>query len=127
VSPALGWAGQGRLFCRPLSKNFLAKPSESAAEGRGLGEEFCHAQAEFYLKAGIRILPKIGSDFGQDKQPINKVFVSRIARGFASCFGKCIFQQFPKVFIFYTNCSLPQERIRANLFQEIFLFEKISS
>jgi len=39
VSPALGWAGQGRLFRSPLAKNFLAKPSEGGAgRKRGLGK-----------------------------------------------------------------------------------------
>jgi len=37
VSPALGWAGQGRLFRSPLAKNFLAKPSEGGAGRKGVG------------------------------------------------------------------------------------------
>src|SRR3989344_4095905 len=59
-------------------------------------------------------------------QPISKVLVSRLARGFAPRFGKRIFKQFPRVFVFYKNQPLPQERVRANPFQEIFLFGKIS-
>jgi len=37
VSPASGWAGQGRLFRRPLAKNFLAKPKRAPGrEGKGV-------------------------------------------------------------------------------------------
>ena len=48
-----------------------------------------------------------GRDFVQDRQPICKVSVSRLARGFAPRFrqfggqvGKRIFKQFPRVFVF---------------------------
>jgi len=36
VSPALGWARQGRLFRSPFAKNFLEKPQARAGrEGKG--------------------------------------------------------------------------------------------
>ena len=70
----------------------------------------------------------------QAPQPICKVSVSRLARGFAprsrqlgGQVGKRIFKQFPRIFVFHKNQPLPQERVRANSFQEIFLFGKISS
>ena len=73
----------------------------------------------------VRILPP---------QPVYKVCVSRLARGFAprsrqfgGQVGGRIFKQFPRVFVFYKNRPLPQERVRANPFEEIFLFGKISS
>ena len=35
VSPALGWAGQGRLFRSPLAKNFWRSRARAGREGKG--------------------------------------------------------------------------------------------
>jgi len=53
------------------------------------------------LKISVRIFAEKGSDFIQDRQPICKVFVFRLARGFAPRFGGRIFKQFPSEPIFF--------------------------
>ena len=46
-------------------------------------------------KVTVRIFAEKSSDFVQDRQPVYKVCVSRLARGFAPRFGRRIFKQFP--------------------------------
>ncbi|MBU0723057.1 hypothetical protein KKH46_02480 [Patescibacteria group bacterium] len=48
----------------------------------------------------VQISLEKSSDFVQDRQPICKVCVSRLARGFAPRFGGRIFKQFPNEPIF---------------------------
>jgi len=52
-------------------------------------------------KFGVGIFAEKSSDFVQDRQPICKVCVCRLARGFAPRFGKRIFKQFPNEPIFF--------------------------
>jgi hypothetical protein len=54
-----------------------------------------------FSKFSVWIFFEKSSDFVQDKQPICKVFVSRLARGFAPRFGGRIFKQFPNEPIFF--------------------------
>ena len=54
-------------------------------------------------KFSVRIFSEKSSDFVQDRQPISKVCVSRLARGFAPRFGKRIFKQFPNEPIFFLS------------------------
>jgi len=53
-------------------------------------------------KFSVRIFLEKSSDFVQDRQPICKVCVSRLARGFAPRFGGRIFKQFPNEPIFFS-------------------------
>ena len=53
-----------------------------------------------FSKVSVRIFAEKSSDFVQDRQPICKVCISRLARGFAPRFGKRIFKQFPNEPIF---------------------------
>ena len=64
-------AGREFLFPKPL---FLSAPPDRK-----------------FSKVSVRIFAKKSSDFVQDRQPICKVSVSRLARGFAPRFGKRIF------------------------------------
>ena len=56
----------------------------------------CPPERKNLSKISVRIFMEKSSDFVQDRQPICKVCVSRLARGFAPRFGKRIFKQFPK-------------------------------
>jgi hypothetical protein len=51
--------------------------------------------SEFFSEISVGIFAEKSSDFVQKSQPICKVCVSRLARGFAPRFGKRIFKQFP--------------------------------
>jgi hypothetical protein len=51
--------------------------------------------SEFFSKVSVGIFAEKSSDFVQKSQPICKVLVSRLARGFAPRFGGRIFKQFP--------------------------------
>jgi len=60
-------------------------------------------------KVSVGIFSEKSSDFVQDRQPICKVSVSRLARGFAPRFGKRIFKQFPAA-IFLLGSALTRGR-----------------
>ena len=62
---------------------------------------FCPPERKL-SKFSVRIFFEKSSDFVQDRQPICKVSVSRLARGFAPRFGKRIFKQFPNEPIFFS-------------------------
>ena len=64
--PRTGGLGQGQEPQSAYKK--FAGPSEGAAEGRGLGEEFRRARAKF-SEIRVRIFPKIRSDFFQRSEP----------------------------------------------------------
>jgi hypothetical protein len=82
---------------KPAEK--IAVGSEGAAEG-GRGGNSAAPERKL-SKVSVRIFAEKSSDFVQDRQPICKVYVSRLARGFAPRFGKRIFKQFPNEPIFF--------------------------
>ena len=65
-----------------------------------------------FSKVSVRIFSEKSSDFVQDRQPICKVSVSRLARGFAPRFGERIFKQFPNEPIFFS----PEGRTQSSNF-----------
>jgi hypothetical protein len=68
---------------------------------------FCPPERKL-SKVSVRIFFEKSSDFVQDRQPICKVCVFRLARGFAPRFGKRIFKQFPNEPIFLSPEGRPQ-------------------
>ena len=114
--PRTGGLGQGQhLFLRRFLQS---KKRNSAAEKRGRAKipgghslstplPFCPPERKL-LKFSIGIFAEKSSDFVQDRQPICKVCVFPLARGFASRsrqfggqVGKRIFKQFPNEPIFF--------------------------
>ena len=107
--PRTGGLGQGQhLFLRRFLRS---KKRNSAAEKRGRAKipggrplsnplPFCPPERKL-SKFSVRIFAEKSSDFVQDRQPLCKVCVSRLARGFAPRFGKRIFKQFPNEPIFF--------------------------
>ncbi|MGB2762470.1 MAG: hypothetical protein WBC21_02915, partial [Minisyncoccales bacterium] len=61
---------------------------------------FCPPERNF-SEISVGIFAEKSSDFVQDRQPICKVCVFRLVRGFAPRFGKRIFKQFPNEPIFF--------------------------
>jgi hypothetical protein len=84
-----------------------SKKRNSAAEKRGRAKIpcpnpllFCPPERNF-LEISVGIVFEKSSNFVQDRQPICKVSVSRLARGFAPRYGGRIFRQFPNKSIFF--------------------------
>jgi len=70
--------------------------ARAGREGKGVWGKGIPAPPERKMsKVGVGIFAEKSSDFVQKRQPISKVCVSRLARGFAPRFGKRIFKQFP--------------------------------
>jgi hypothetical protein len=100
--------GQGHL---PFLAAFFAKQKTKFGGGgkARAGREFIFPRPLFLpapperklSKFSVRIFFEKSSDFVQDRQPICKVCVSRLARGFAPRFGGRIFKQFPNEPIFF--------------------------
>jgi len=99
-----GW-GKGNTFsCGAFceAKNEIRRRRKSEGGQKFLPPSplpFCPPERKL-SKVSVRIFAKKSSDFVQDRQPICKVSVSRLARGFAPRFGKRIFKQFPNEPIF---------------------------
>jgi len=126
--PAHGREGQGqhlflRRFLRSKKRNSAAAEKRGRAKipgGRPLSNPlpFCPPERKL-SKFSVRIFFEKSSDFVQDRQPICKVSVSRLARGFAPRFrqfggqvGKRIFKQFPNEPIFFS----PEGRTQSDNF-----------
>jgi hypothetical protein len=102
---AHGWAGQTQLhFRRRISRSEIRKiaaAKKEAAKARAGKNSFPPTPflfarpSEFFSKVSVGIFAEKSSDFVQKSQPICKVLVSRLARGFAPRFGGRIFKQFP--------------------------------
>ena len=96
--------GGGKALLRPSASDGQAR---AGREGKGVGGKGIPAPPERKLsKVSVRIFSEKSSDFVQDRQPICKVLVSRLARGgvypaysLLLCgtprFGGQIFKQFP--------------------------------
>jgi len=100
--PAHGRAGaRATLF---LAAHFAKRNTKFGGGGKArAGREFIFPTPLFLpapperklSKFSVGIFAEKSSDFVQDRQPICKVSVSRLARGFAPRFGERIFKQFP--------------------------------
>jgi len=70
--------------------------ARAGREGKGVRGKGIPAPPERKLsKFSVWIFFEKSSDFVQDRQPICKTLVSRLARGFAPRFGGRIFKKFP--------------------------------
>ena len=106
--PAHGRAGaRATLF---LAAHFAKRNTKFGGGGKArAGREFIFPTPLFLpapperklSKVSVRIFAKKSSDFVQDRQPICKVCVFPLARGFASRFGRRIFKQFPNESILF--------------------------
>jgi len=63
--------------------------------------------SEVFSEISVGVFSEKSSDFVQETQPICKVSVSRLARGFAPRFGGQIFKQFPNEPIFFRPTCPP--------------------
>ena len=100
----------------PVVERFAFTTGQEARAGREFifpTPLFLPAPPERKLsKVGVRIFSEKSSDFVQDRQPICKVCISRLARGFAPRFGERIFKQFPNEPIFFS----PEGRTQSDNF-----------
>ena len=106
--PAHGRAGaRATLF---LAAHFAKRNTKFGGGGKArAGREFIFPIPLFLpapperklLKFSVGIFAEKSSDFVQDRQPICKVCVFPLARGFASRFGRRIFKQFPNESILF--------------------------
>ena len=106
--PAHGRAGaRATLF---LAAHFAKRNTKFGGGGEArAGREFIFPTPLFLpapperklLKFSVGIFAEKSSDFVQDRQPICKVCVFPLARGFASRFGRRIFKQFPNESILF--------------------------
>src|SRR3990167_4121848 len=106
-SPAYGRAGARATSS--LAAHFAKRNTKFGGGGKARAGKnsfpptpfpFCPPERKL-SKVSVRIFAEKSSDFVQDRQPISKVLVSRLARGFAPRFGKRIFKQFPNEPIFF--------------------------
>ena len=106
--PAYGRVGQGQHF---LAAYFAKRNTKNCGgEKARAGREFIFPIPLFLpapperklLKFSVGIFAEKSSDFVQDRQPICKVCVSRLALAFGSGFGRRIFKQFPNEPIFFS-------------------------
>jgi hypothetical protein len=108
--------GQHLLFRRRFLRSKKRNSAANARAGRAFPFPvplFLPAPPERnFLEISIRIFFEKGSDFIQDRQPICKISVSRLARGCAPRFGGRIFKQFPNEPIFFA--------LRANAKRQLF-------
>jgi len=106
--PAHGRAGaRATLF---LAAHFAKRNTKFGGGGKArAGREFIFPTPLFLpapperklSKFSVGIFAEKSSDFVQDRQPICKVCVFPLARGFASRFGRRIFKQFPNESILF--------------------------
>ena len=105
--PAYGRVGQGQhflaaYFAKRNTKNCGGEKARAGREFIFPTPLFLPAPSERKLsKFSVGIFAEKSSDFVQDRQPICKVCVFPLARGFASRFGRRIFKQFPNESILF--------------------------
>jgi len=125
--PAHGRAGaRATLF---LAAHFAKRNTKFGGGGKArAGREFIFPTPLFLpapperklSKFSVGIFAEKSSDFVQDRQPICKVCVFPLARGFASRFGRRIFKQFP-------NESILFVARRANAKRQFFCLKAITN